>query len=317
MASVPSAEEIAAVRAALAAEAGATLSPSSIVPSTPGLRPSSSDQEASTFNAASSSALVVPPTPAPSPARAAAQAALVPDALGLAPLTIDADGSVVTTECRFHDTFANHMIAMLEQEAEREREAHANDGGGGDDGDLEHDLGSTICDVVFVVGPLDLSVPCARLPAIRAVLACRSKAFRQLLFAGEYQHAIEVPIAHSSAPAFKAMLHYVHAGKLQLDPTFAVELLALATRYALPELQRCAASFIEQNLHHGHAAHMLQQAFAFDAELFDRCLEFVAWSATDVIETEGFFCLSEEVLIKVSPSPYRGILPRRPAPSCG
>ena len=78
-----------------------------------------------------------------------------------------------------------------------------------------------------------------------------------------------------------------------------MELLALAAWAELDELRTCCATFIEENLHHGHAAFMLEQSSVHDQDLFQHCLEFIAWNCTEVIETEGFFALSEGVLCKL------------------
>ena len=156
-----------------------------------------------------------------------------------------------------------------------------------------------LCDVFFDVGPNDGRAEHARLGAIRGVLAVRSPVFKQLLFHGEYQHKIEVAMPQWHAAAFRAMLSYTHTGRLRLDATFCVELLALASHFALDELRATCTQFIDQNLHHGHACFMLEQANKHDPELFEKCLEFIAWNCIEVIETDGFFNLSEEVLCKL------------------
>lgn len=156
-----------------------------------------------------------------------------------------------------------------------------------------------LCDVFFEVGPNDGTAEHARLGAIRGVLAARSPAFRNLLFTGEYKHKIDVAMPHWHAPAFRAMLSYTHTGRLRLDATFCVELLAIASYFGLSELRAACAQFIDQNLHHGHACYMLEQANTHDPALFDKCVEFIAWNCTEVIETDGFFNLSEEVLCKL------------------
>jgi hypothetical protein len=156
-----------------------------------------------------------------------------------------------------------------------------------------------LCDVFFDVGPNDGTAEHARLGAIRGVLAAHSPVFRHLLFQGDYKHKIDVAMPQWHASAFRAMLSYTHTGRLRLDATFCVELLAIASHFGLNELRATCAQFIDQNLHHGHACYMLEQANKHDPELFDKCVEFIAWNCTEVIETDGFFNLSEEVLCKL------------------
>jgi hypothetical protein len=185
-------------------------------------------------------------------------------------LAMGGDGTVFTEERRFFGGLSLAMSKVLTRE--------------------------DICDVVFEVGPMDGTAEHARLCGLRGVLAARSEPFRALLFAGEHQHRIHIPLPQWHAGAFRAMLEYTHAGRFQLDATCCVELLALAAHYELDELRETCAAFIEENLHHGHACYMMEQASKHDPELFARCLEFIAWNCTEVIETEGFFVLSEPVL---------------------
>jgi hypothetical protein len=88
-----------------------------------------------------------------------------------------------------------------------------------------------------------------------------------------------------------------------------------ASHFGLAELRAACAQFIDQNLHHGHACYMLEQvrfwfpcifwadlrtlgliwglilrsnavqANKHDPALFDKCVEFIAWNCTEVIET--------------------------------
>ena len=196
-----------------------------------------------------------------------------PSADKLPLVSLSSDGTVFTHELTFFEELSSAMTQLLQREE--------------------------LCDVFFEVGPLDGSAEHVRLGGIRGVLAARSPAFRALLFEGEYKHKIEVAMPQWNASAFRAMLGYTHTGRLRLDATFCVELLTLAAHFGLTELVRTCAAFIDENLHHGHACYMLEQADRHDRALFEKCLEFIAWNCTEVIETDGFFALSESVLCKL------------------
>jgi hypothetical protein len=65
--------------------------------------------------------------------------------------------------------------------------------------------------------------------------------------------------------------HHHVAHRSHLAPALPRARRQVAHKFELPELVACCAAFIEDNLHHGHAAHMLQQAARFDPQLFKRC----------------------------------------------
>lgn len=193
MADQVDADAIAAIRAELAAEAGVVLPPTA-PDNHPGVTPTT--------------ALAIIP---------ATEAAETEPEVDLQPLTINEDGSVVTTEHRFDNSLAADMRAMLDEEAESVAPGNED----GPDGQPAT-AAISMCDVVFVVGPNDLSTvppttpsptpsttghplsplsetdagaqqPRVRFPAIRGVLGCRSAAFRELLFSGPHKHAIVSP----------------------------------------------------------------------------------------------------------------------------
>jgi hypothetical protein len=70
--------------------------------------------------------------------------------------------------------------------------------------------------VANVVGAASAWRRGASRPAARA----RQAVFRERLFEGEWRHKLEVAVPEFHGPAFRAMLHYIHAGQVRKTPSW-------------------------------------------------------------------------------------------------
>ena len=136
-------------------------------------------------------------------------------------------------------------------------------------------------------------------------MGVRSRVFRSMLFGERWKEQVStgtIRMEQNTPLAFRAMLHYIHAGSVVFDPATVMELLQLSDYFALDALKSGCGEFIAKSISAETAPVLLQTAHTFGEEnLVTHCLAFIEENTDAVLDTDGFpiAALSEEMLCLV------------------
>ena len=153
-------------------------------------------------------------------------------------------------------------------------------------------------DVTFIIDK-------RRFHAHRVVLAARSEYFRALLFGGmkEAKPQVEIDLKDTTASAFDALLKYVYSGKIFLSDfkeETVLELLGLAHKYGFLALESGVQGYLKSILSVQNASLIFDVSSLYQLQdLYETSLRFLDKSATDILSTEGFSCLSKPALLDI------------------
>jgi len=155
-------------------------------------------------------------------------------------------------------------------------------------------------DIVFKVGSGESEV---KINAHKNILAARSLYFKTLFQSG-MKETVENTITiddEVSSDAFLAVLKYLYSGNESfITPEVSFELLPLSEKYFLPDLKWICASNLEDNISADNVASMMSAAELHECtKLVNSCLTFISNNHQEVIKTEGFKNLPQQLLLKV------------------
>jgi len=153
-------------------------------------------------------------------------------------------------------------------------------------------LSGNFSDVTFVVEG-------KRFHCHRVILSARCEYFRAMLFGGmrESQNQDEITLPDTPAFSFSVLLEYLYCGLVslkELKEDDVIDLLGLANRYSLVELQAAIGSYLESRINIRNVSLVYDVSYLYSLhQLRDNCLKFMDHNAVDILETEGFTNLSE------------------------
>lgn len=130
----------------------------------------------------------------------------------------------------------------------------------------------------------------------KLILSSRSKVFSDLLSSSE---KLEIPFDQE---IIMRILEYVYSGKTLLTIKNWEQVLKCADKYLITKLRKECFEFIVKTLNKNTVLDVMIKAqgnrFDFDAtDLLERCVTFVEKKAYDIIKTDSFLKLSENVII--------------------
>lgn len=133
----------------------------------------------------------------------------------------------------------------------------------------------------------------------KVILAARCEYFRALLFGGmkESNTNSEIALIDTSAASFSVLLDYLYTATIvlkELPEENVIDLLGLANKYGLLELQNSIGSYLESRINIKNVSLIYDVSCLYSLHsLRDNCLKYMDHNAMDILETEGFTNLSE------------------------
>lgn len=113
--------------------------------------------------------------------------------------------------------------------------------------------------------------------AHKIILSARCKFFRAM-FESEMieSRKTEIVIEDASYDAFKLLLMYLYSGRVSVPHSLAPEILILADKYLLPDLQKCALVTISTSLSEDNVFYLMHLGARYNAEeLKILCVDFL------------------------------------------
>jgi len=157
-----------------------------------------------------------------------------------------------------------------------------------------------LSDVVLCVGE-------ERYKSHRIVLSCMSQVFQRMLHnASNWNECktTEIPLTEipQCADKFGLFLQYIYTNRVPLQDDNVKPLFLLADKYAVFSLRELCADYFQRHLSANNVLDVL--SFAHNCQdaaesLFNRCLQFVAENAEEVMYTPGWQDLDQSILILI------------------
>lgn len=141
--------------------------------------------------------------------------------------------------------------------------------------------------------------------AHRIILSARCEYFCALLYGGmkESTSLDEIILKDTPVASFRVLLEYLYTGVVhlkELKEEDIIDLLGLAHRYGLKELQDAIGNYLESIIDVKNVSVIYDVACLYQLfQLRDECLMYMDHNAVDALETEGFTNLSENAIIDI------------------
>jgi len=162
--------------------------------------------------------------------------------------------------------------------------------------------------------------------AHRCILAARCETFKAMFSSGMAEstavsgeggdrHVRRVRIREVPARIFRYMLEFIYSGAIGVDPKDAMEVLALADQYMLPDLKLLCGFALRQLISVETVCNIIQAADRYDcdsSELKAECLAFILANYEKVVQSTYFSELqsSPHLLLQI----HRAVAPNLKAP---
>ncbi|XP_063153907.1 BTB/POZ domain-containing protein 19 [Candoia aspera] len=146
-------------------------------------------------------------------------------------------------------------------------------------------------DVTFLVGKEKQKVF-----GHRCLLSARCQAFHAML---SQPHETQAPLIlkHMQPEVFLTIIEYLYTNGVTLNNLTAIEVLTSSMEYGLDDLRKLCIEFIKDTLKVDQACEAFQAAVAYgllDLQMY--CLAFIENYTQEVVQTRGFFELSEQAV---------------------